>query len=137
MRLGIPGQIVALLPDQPDLATVNVSEVKRDINIAMLDHEMVKPGDWVLIHVGFAMAKMDEEQARASLGFLEEMGQAFTDAIRALENSQFEWCIYTIAADPRRSPPCVSSTSLETPGKPRRWPHESSRYVSNAVITSS
>jgi hydrogenase expression/formation protein HypC len=90
MCLGIPGQIVALLPGQTDLATVNVSGVKRDINIAMLENEGVKPGDWVLIHVGFAMAKMDEEEARASLAFLEEMGQAFTDEILAFEDSQIE-----------------------------------------------
>jgi hypothetical protein len=45
---------------------------------------MVKPGDWVLIHVGFAMAKMDEEEARASLAFLKETGQAFTDEILTL-----------------------------------------------------
>jgi len=50
MCLGIPGQIVALFPGQNDLATVNISGVKRDINIALLENEMVKPGDWVLIH---------------------------------------------------------------------------------------
>jgi hydrogenase expression/formation protein HypC len=87
MCLGIPGQIVALFPGQTDLATVNISGIKRAINIALLENEMVKPGDWVLIHVGFAMAKMDEEEARASLAFLEEMGQAFTDEILALNQT--------------------------------------------------
>ena len=90
MCLGIPGQILEILPGQNDLATVDVSGVKRDINIAMLENETVKPRDWVLIHVGFAMAKMDEEEARAALAFLEEMGQTFTDEILALEGPQLE-----------------------------------------------
>lgn len=52
MCLGIPGQIVALFLGQNDLATVNISGVKCDINIALLENEIVKPGDWVLIHEG-------------------------------------------------------------------------------------
>ena len=90
MCLGIPGQIIDILPGQSDLAVVDVSGVKRHINIRLLENEEVTPGDWVLLHVGFAMAKMDEEEARASLAFLEEMGQAFTDEILAFEDSQIE-----------------------------------------------
>ena len=90
MCLGIPGQIVEIDTDNPDLATVDVSGVKRKVNIAILEAGEVKPGDWVLIHVGFAMAKMDEAEARASLAFLEEMGQAYRDEIGALEQSRIE-----------------------------------------------
>ena len=90
MCLGIPGQIVEILPGCTDLATVDVSGVKRNINIGLLENEELKPGDWVLIHVGFAMAKMDEEEAKASLAFLAELGQAYTDEIQALRDSEIE-----------------------------------------------
>lgn len=88
MCLGIPGQVVELLPENPDLATVDVNGVKRNINIGLLEAEEVRPGDWVLIHVGFAMAKMDEEEARQSLAFLEELGQAYLDEVQALRDSE-------------------------------------------------
>jgi hydrogenase expression/formation protein HypC len=90
MCLGIPGQIVEILPGYADLAMVDISGVRRNINIGLLADEAVKPGDWVLIHVGFAMAKMDEEEAKQSLAFLEELGQAYTDEIQALQNSGVE-----------------------------------------------
>ncbi len=86
MCLAIPGQIVQLLPDS-DLATADVSGVKRNINIGLLDREQVSPGDWVLIHVGFALSKVDEAEAKASLEFLESLGQAYADEIRALQES--------------------------------------------------
>ena len=86
MCLAIPGQIVALLPDS-DLATADVSGVKRNVNIGLLESERVQPGDWVLIHVGFALSKVDEQEARASLEFLEGLGQAFRDEIDALAKS--------------------------------------------------
>jgi hydrogenase expression/formation protein HypC len=87
MCLGIPGEVVQLLPDQPDLATVDVSGVRRSINVGLLENEEVSPGDWVLIHVGFAMSKIDEDEARAALDFLEGIGQAYDDELRALQDS--------------------------------------------------
>jgi hydrogenase expression/formation protein HypC len=87
MCLGIPGEVVELLPDQPDLATVDVSGVRRSINVGLLENEEVSPGDWVLIHVGFAMSKIDEDEARAALDFLEGIGQAYDDELRALQDS--------------------------------------------------
>jgi hydrogenase expression/formation protein HypC len=90
MCLAIPGQIVALLPERPDLATVEVSGVRRNVNIEILESEAVKPGDWVLIHVGFAISKINEEEARASLAFLEELGQAYTDELKAIKESWLE-----------------------------------------------
>ena len=83
MCLAIPGQIERLIPDT-DLATVDVSGVKRNINIGLVSPEGIAPGDWVLIHVGFALSKVDEQEARASLEFLQGMGQAFTDEIAAI-----------------------------------------------------
>ena len=59
MCLAIPGQIVQLLPGT-DLATADVSGVKRNINIGLAQPEGIAEGDWVLIHVGFAMSKVDE-----------------------------------------------------------------------------
>jgi hydrogenase expression/formation protein HypC len=86
MCLAIPGQIERILPGTA-LATADVSGIKRNINIGLLEQEGIAPGDWVLIHVGFAISKVDEQEARASLEFLHSLGQAFTDEIAALEQS--------------------------------------------------
>ena len=86
MCLAIPAQIVQLLPDS-DLATADVSGVKRNINIGLLEGEGIAAGDWVLIHVGFAISKVDEEEARSSLEFLEGLGQAYRDEIDALRRA--------------------------------------------------
>lgn len=87
MCLAIPGQIVDILPEQGDLALVDFSGVRRHVNIALLAGEGVGPGDWVLIHVGFAMAKIDEAEAKATLALLEELGQAYADELKALSES--------------------------------------------------
>jgi len=90
MCLGIPGELVEFLPDQPDLARVNVSGVRRVINVGLLTDEPLAPGDWVLIHVGFALSKIDEEEAASALAFLEGIGQAYEDELTALAESQIE-----------------------------------------------
>lgn len=90
MCLGIPGEIVEILPDQPDLATVDVSGVRRTINIGLITDEAPRPGDWILIHVGFALSKIDETEAKAAMDFLEEIGQAYTDEIDALRESRID-----------------------------------------------
>ena len=90
MCLGIPGEVVELLPDRPDLAKVDVSGVRRAINIGLLEDQVVEPGDWVLIHVGFALSKIDEDEAKAALEFLEGIGQAYTDELEALQESRIE-----------------------------------------------
>ena len=66
MCLGIPGEVIEFLPDQPDLAKVDVSGVKRVINVGLLADDPPKPGEWVLIHVGFALSKIDEAEAAAA-----------------------------------------------------------------------
>ena len=88
MCLGIPGEVIEILADRPDLAKVDVSGVKRAINIGLLDGEEVKPGDWVLIHVGFALSKIDEKEAKAAMDFLEGIGKAYEDEINALRDSR-------------------------------------------------
>ena len=90
MCLGIPGEVIEFLPDQPDLARVDVSGVRRVINIGLLAEEQLVPGDWVLIHVGFALSKIDEAEAASALEFLEGIGQAYEDEIAALAESRIE-----------------------------------------------
>ena len=90
MCLGIPGEVVELMPDRPDLAKVDVSGVRRAINIGLLEDEKLEPGDWVLIHVGFALSKIDEEEAKAALDFLEGIGQAYADELTALSESKID-----------------------------------------------
>src|SRR5215218_1278487 len=90
MCLGIPGEVVELMDDRPDLAKVDVSGVRRAINIGLLENEKLEPGDWVLIHVGFALSNIDEEEAKAALDFLEGIGQAYADELAALADSKIE-----------------------------------------------
>ena len=90
MCLAIPGEVVEILDDRPDLATVDVSGVRRRINIGLLGDERPEPGEWVLIHVGFAMSTIDEHEARATLEFLESIGQSYADEVAALTESRID-----------------------------------------------
>jgi hydrogenase expression/formation protein HypC len=81
---------VEILPDQPDLAKVDVSGVRRNINIGLITDDDPRPGDWILIHVGFALSKIDEAEAKAAMDFLEGIGQAYADEIEALMESRIE-----------------------------------------------
>ncbi|HEX5810585.1 MAG TPA: HypC/HybG/HupF family hydrogenase formation chaperone [Pseudonocardia sp.] len=87
MCLGIPGEIVEILADREDLAMVSVEGVKRVVNIGLLEDEPLVPGDWILIHVGFALSKIDEREAKASLEWLTGVGDAYTDELAALAES--------------------------------------------------
>ena len=87
MCLGIPGEIVEILADRDDLAMVSVEGVKRVVNIGLLEDEPLVPGDWILIHVGFALSKIDEREAKASLEWLTGVGDAYTDELKALAES--------------------------------------------------
>ena len=87
MCLGIPGRIVEMHPEVDHLARVDVSGVGRMINIGLLEDEHLAPGDWVLIHVGFAMSKIDEHEAALALASLQMMGEMFTDEVDALMSS--------------------------------------------------
>ncbi len=90
MCLGIPGEIIEIAEDRPDLAKVSVSGVKRMINIALLTDDPPVPGDWILIHVGFALSKIDEDEAAAAPEFLESIGKAYEDEMAALLQSRIE-----------------------------------------------
>ena len=88
MCLGIPGEVVELVTADPDLAKVEVAGVRRTVNIGLLADEGVVPGDWVLVHVGFAMSRIDEEEARRAMEGLQLMGAAYVDELEAVRRSQ-------------------------------------------------
>jgi len=82
MCLGIPGQITEITNIEHKLAMVNVGGVKRQINIACIVDEEHPPekciGDWVLVHVGFAMNRINEQEAAETLQLLQEIAQAYS-----------------------------------------------------------
>ena len=75
MCLAIPGQIIDIMPEQPLLARVDVGGVRRNVNIGLLEPGEAAPGQWILIHVGFALSKIDEAQAHDQLRMLRAMGE--------------------------------------------------------------
>ena len=80
MCLAIPGQVIDVVDDGNRLAQVDVAGVKRTVNIGLLDEDGgggARPGDWVLIHVGFAMSRLNEAEAHSTLQALEEIGEAY------------------------------------------------------------
>ncbi len=90
MCLGIPGQIIDIVDDANSIAKVDVSGVKRNVNIALVRSDGIAPGDWVLIHVGFAMSKIDETEAQETMKLLRMMGDIYTDELKMLHESQIE-----------------------------------------------
>jgi hydrogenase expression/formation protein HypC len=90
MCLAIPGQIIEVVDEDKRLAKVDVAGVKRNVNIGLLDADEsggVGPGDWVLIHVGFAISQVDEEEARATRDLLERMGADYEQELEELKAS--------------------------------------------------
>jgi hydrogenase expression/formation protein HypC len=90
--LAIPGRVVEIIDEALRLARVDVAGVRRTVNIGLLDAEPEPPGpgDWVLIHVGFALSKVDEEEAMATLKLLEDMGQEYEQELEELKASAIE-----------------------------------------------
>jgi len=75
MCLAIPGRIVEIVDEENSIAKVEVGGVRRNVNVGMLDKADASIGNYVLVHVGFAMTKIDEEEAKETLRILEEIGQ--------------------------------------------------------------
>lgn len=92
MCLGIPGKVVEILDEELALAKADVGGVRRNINIGLVHHEAerVEIGDWVLIHVGFAMSRIDEAEARETLKVLEELGEVYEQELEELKESRIE-----------------------------------------------
>ena len=88
MCLAIPGQIVEIVDEPNRLARVEVAGVRRNVNIGLLDG--AGPGDWVLIHVGFAISQIDQAEAQATLALLEEMGAEYEQELSELKASVIE-----------------------------------------------
>jgi hydrogenase expression/formation protein HypC len=90
--LAIPGQIVEVVDPANSLARVDVAGVKRNVNIGLLDENGTGPGpgDWVLIHVGFAISQVDEDEALATRSLLEKMGADYEQELRELQESVIE-----------------------------------------------
>jgi hydrogenase expression/formation protein HypC len=100
MCLAIPGKIVSLVPDELHLGVVEVSGVRRRVDLGLLLDDMPKVGDWVLIHVGFAMARISERDAAEQMRLLTILGEGEaamaevrgyglddTDELRSMEES--------------------------------------------------
>jgi hydrogenase expression/formation protein HypC len=90
--LAIPGQIVEITDADNRLARAEVAGVRRTVNVGLLDGDAdaVQRGDWVLIHVGFALSKVDEDEARATLRLLEQMGAEYDQELEELKASAIE-----------------------------------------------
>jgi len=91
--LAIPGQVVELVDEGNQIAKVDVVGVRRNINVSLLsgdDGGGAQPGDWVLIHVGFALSKVDEEEAHATLALLQRMGADYEQELEELKASVIE-----------------------------------------------
>jgi hydrogenase expression/formation protein HypC len=89
MCLAIPGQVIEMIDPVKNIAKVDVGGVRRNVNVGLLaaENEGVNLGDWVLIHVGFALSKVDEAEAAATLEVLKGLGEAFDDEIEQLKAS--------------------------------------------------
>ena len=90
MCLGLPGMIVDVDRIDEHVATVDVSGVRREINVGLIvtDGETLVPGNWVLVHVGFAMSKIDEEEAERTLAFVAELGSVYDDELAQFGGAQ-------------------------------------------------
>ncbi len=93
MCLAIPGQVLEVLDPVNQIAKVDVVGVRRNINVGLLSDGNgggVGPGDWVLIHVGFALSKVDAQEAHATLALLEQMGAEYDQELEELRTSVIE-----------------------------------------------
>ncbi|AKS34767.1 HypC/HybG/HupF family hydrogenase formation chaperone [Mycolicibacterium goodii] len=92
MCLGIPGQVVDIVDTEAHLAKVDVNGVRRVISVRLLTvddpQDSLRVGDWVLVHVGFAMAKIDEREAQLTLDQVQKMGADYTNEIDAFTSSE-------------------------------------------------
>lgn len=92
MCLAIPGQVLEIVDEGNRLAKVDVAGVRRNVSIGLLDDEDggVDTGDWVLIHVGFAIARVDEAEAAETLKLLAAMGASYEQELDELKGSSIE-----------------------------------------------
>ena len=87
MCLGIPGQIVETVDAENYLSKVDVSGVRRTISVRLLADTGLKDGDWVLVHVGFAMSKIDEQEAAITLAQLQKLGSEYDNELEQFSST--------------------------------------------------
>ncbi|MDR1634363.1 MAG: HypC/HybG/HupF family hydrogenase formation chaperone [Bifidobacteriaceae bacterium] len=88
MCLGIPGQVVQIVDPEECLASVDVSGVRRTISLRLVADEGVDVGDWVLVHVGFALSTIDAAEAAATLDQIKKLGQPYVDEMDAFMETE-------------------------------------------------
>ena len=88
MCLGVPAQIVDFAKAAQNIATVSISGVNREISVDLMVDEPLEVGDWVLVHVGFALAKIDADEAAATLDQIKRLGgNTFEDELDSFTTS--------------------------------------------------
>ncbi len=90
MCLGIPGKVVEFVDPTRHLAKVDVSGVRRTVNVGLVLPDGLDVGDWVLIHVGFALSKIDELEARRTIEFLTSLGDLYEQELEQIAESEIE-----------------------------------------------
>ena len=90
MCLGIPGRVVEFVDETRHLARIEVGGVRRVVNVGLVLPDGLVPGEWVLIHVGFAISKIDEEEAQRTTDLLRQLGEVFEQELDQLSSSRIE-----------------------------------------------
>jgi hydrogenase expression/formation protein HypC len=90
MCLGIPGRVVEFVDEDRQLARVEVAGVRRTIHVGLVSADGLELDDWVLIHVGFALSRIDEAEARRTLEFLEGLGEEYVAELDDMARSRIE-----------------------------------------------
>ncbi len=90
MCLGIPGRIVEFVDAGHQIAKAEVSGVRRNINVGLVLPDGLDIGDWVLIHVGFALSKIDEDEAKRTTDYLRQLGDLYVDEVKQITESRIE-----------------------------------------------
>ncbi len=90
MCLGVPGQVVEFIDATRHIAKVEVSGVRRNVNVGLVLPDGLQVGDWVLIHVGFALSKIDADEARRTTEYLTQLDDLYVDELQQFNESQIE-----------------------------------------------
>lgn len=90
MCLGIPGQVVEFMDPTRHIAKVDVSGVRRNVNVALVLPDGLEIGDWVLIHVGVALSRIDEAEAKRTTEFLMQLDDLYVEELDQLSDSSID-----------------------------------------------
>ena len=90
MCLGVPGRVIEFLDPTHHIAKVDVSGVRRSVNVGLVLPDGLDVGDWVLIHVGFALSKIDEGEAQRTIEYLTQLGDLYVDELKQFDESRIE-----------------------------------------------